>query len=235
MSPLRRRLGAYVRLGRVSNLPTVWTNAVAGAALATWGQSPPGTSVLVHLAVVFSVFYVAGMFLNDACDARFDAVARPERPIPSGLVTAEHVERVAHGMLAAGIVALALGFGLPAALGGGALAAAIVVYDVRHKGNPLAPIVMGACRALVHVTAALALTGRTDRPVVLGASALLLYVTSLTFVARRAGGAVVGAMIAGIALLDAAIVALAWSPTAGLVVALGFPLTLRLQRRVAGT
>jgi 4-hydroxybenzoate polyprenyltransferase len=235
MSPIRRRLDAYVRLGRVSNLPTVWTDVAAGAALATWGAGPAPLGALAALAGILSAFYVGGMFLNDAYDARIDARERPERPIPSGVVTAEHVERLGFALLAAGVLALAAWFGLEAALAGGALAAAVVVYDLRHKGNPLAPLVMGACRALVLVVAALAVAGRLGPAVVVGASLLLVYVTALTFVARRAGGRVVGAMIAGIAILDAALVALAWSPAAGLVVALGFPLTLRLQRRVSGT
>ena len=39
---------------------------------------------------------------------------------------------------------------------GVALAAAIVFYNWHHKNNPLSPFVMGLCRMLVYVTAALA-------------------------------------------------------------------------------
>lgn len=235
MSAIGRRAGAYLRLGRVSNLPTVWTNVIAAAALATVGTERPGVASLLAVGTIVSAFYVGGMFLNDACDAGIDAIERPERPIPSGLVTRDHVLRVGGALLALAILALALAFGLAAALGGGALAAAIVLYDVHHKRNPLAPLVMAACRALIHLVVALALVGRVGLPVAVGAGALLAYVTILTAVARRAPGRVVGALIAGICLLDAAIVAAAWSPALALGVALGFPLTLRLQRRVSGT
>lgn len=235
MSALRRRAGAYLRLGRVSNLPTVWTNVVAAAALATVGAERPGAITLVGLAALVSAFYVGGMFLNDACDAGIDARERPERPIPSGLVTRDHVIRVGGGLLGAAILGLAAGFGLDAALGGAALAAAIVLYDVHHKRNPLAPLVMASCRALIHAVVALALVGHVGGRVAGGAFVLFAYVAILTAVARRAPGPVTGALIAGICLLDAGIVALAWSPRLALVVALGFVLTLRLQRRVSGT
>ena len=67
------KLKTALRLGRVSNLPTVWTNVLVGAALggaswASWGDW--GRVVLVLLAM--SAAYVGGMFLNDAYDAEID-------------------------------------------------------------------------------------------------------------------------------------------------------------------
>ena len=64
------KAGTALRLGRVSNLPTVWTNALAGAVLA--GASGFGGE-LVLLAAAFTLFYTGGMFLNDAFDAPWDA------------------------------------------------------------------------------------------------------------------------------------------------------------------
>ena len=49
----RRGVGVYLRLGRVSNLPTVWTNVIAGALLA---GAPPSLRVLVPLALALSAF-----------------------------------------------------------------------------------------------------------------------------------------------------------------------------------
>jgi 4-hydroxybenzoate polyprenyltransferase len=71
-----------LRLGRVSNLPTVWTNALAGAVLAA-GVSFAAWPV-VTAALALSLFYVGGMWLNDGFDAEVDARERPERPIPAG-------------------------------------------------------------------------------------------------------------------------------------------------------
>src|SRR4051794_17851653 len=94
----------YLRLGRVSNLPTVWSNTLAGIVLA--GYQPThdlfATPVLfVWLALAMSLLYVGGMFLNDAFDQEIDAKERPERPIPSGLVSSSEVYSIGFGLLAA--------------------------------------------------------------------------------------------------------------------------------------
>ena len=173
----------YLRLGRVSNLPTVWTNVAAGALLA--GASPrPGT--FVALALALSAFYVGGMYLNDGFDRELDARERPERPIPAGLITARRVFVLGFGLLAlgfAGVAAVALE---PAPLvSAAALGATIVLYDAWHKANPLSPIIMGLCRVLVYVTAALAAAGQVTEPVLYGAGCLLAYLIGLTYVAKH--------------------------------------------------
>ncbi|MBI4245554.1 MAG: UbiA family prenyltransferase [Candidatus Rokubacteria bacterium] len=175
----------YLKLGRVSNLPTVWTNVLAGVVLAGGGLE---ITTLIPLLVAFSLFYVGGMFLNDAFDRDIDARERPERPIPSGLTSAREVFAIGYGLLAAALLILVgLGGGsrwVPAASGLG-LAAAVVYYDRHHKQNPLSPFVMGLCRMLVYVTAALAVTGRVAAPVMAGALALLCYLIGLTYVAKQ--------------------------------------------------
>src|SRR6185436_14806944 len=64
-SPVTSRLSLYFRLGRVSNLPTVWTNSLAGIVLARGADDP---EVIAGAALSLSFFYVGGMFLNDAFD-----------------------------------------------------------------------------------------------------------------------------------------------------------------------
>jgi 4-hydroxybenzoate polyprenyltransferase len=182
-----------LRLGRVSNLPTVWTNVLAAAALAGPADAPgsPG-SLIAWLVVALSLFYVGGMYLNDAFDRQVDARERPERPIPAGLASAKTVFVIGYGLLAAGLgvlAALALAGVAPggwSAVGAGAvLAATIVYYDARHQTNPWSPLVMGACRGLVYVTTGLAVAGRLTAPVLGGALVLLAYLIGLTFVARQ--------------------------------------------------
>ena len=97
-------LAVALRLGRVSNLPTVWTNALAGIVLAGGHVADPRTLPLI---VALSLFYVAGMYLNDAYDAEIDARERPERPIPSGRVGAETVFTAGFAMMALGLALLA--------------------------------------------------------------------------------------------------------------------------------
>ena len=141
-----------LRLGRVSNLPTVWTNVLAGMVLPAGGCARTAACSLLLVAV--SLLYVGGMYLNDAFDAEIDAGERPERPIPSGRGARSRRcsppgSRTAARprARAARRAAFAPETGWPPVLAGLALAAAIVLYDWHHKGNPLSPVVMAALPA----------------------------------------------------------------------------------------
>lgn len=235
MSALR----VHLNLGRVSNLPTVWSNVLAGAVLS--GAALGGAAAAALLAAM-TMFYTGGMYLNDAFDRRFDAREQPYRPIPSGRITAARVFACGFAQLAAGAALVALvarsrGHWLPAASGALALGGTIVLYDVWHKGNPLGPVLMGLCRALVYVTSSLALAGRAPSAVLLGAVVLFGYLNVLTSVAKRRGvpGMVVARFIAGISAVDALAIALSGHLLFALLALLGLPLTLLGQRYVRGT
>jgi 4-hydroxybenzoate polyprenyltransferase len=284
-----------LRLGRVSNLPTVWTNTATGIVLAGGAVGSPAT---LPLLVALSLFYVGGMYLNDAFDARIDAIERPERPIPSRVISARAVFAAGFAMLALGLgllvwtgYGLAAGTGIWPGLAGLALGGAIVLYDWYHKDNPLSPALMGLCRVLVYLTAGLAFAAPPPAILWLAALLLLCYLIGLTYVAkqenlgevrnlwpllflaapliyallsatvsltsgvlfvlfaiwvgvalwflrRRQPGDVpraVVSLIAGIALLDAVLIAAAGAPGVAWLAVGGFVLTLGLQRLVPGT
>lgn len=178
-----------LRLGRISNLPTVWTNVLVGALLAGGSLADPRLTLLL---LALSLFYVGGMFLNDAFDREFDARHRPERPIPSGQVSARQVFLIGFGLLAIGMAGVAGASrgadGLPAwraLASGAALAGAIVFYNAHHKGNPLSPLVMGLCRVFVVLTAAFSVALVLPAAVVLAAIALLCHLIGLTYIAKE--------------------------------------------------
>ena len=175
------KLDTALRLGRVANLPTVWTNTLAGAVLAGAGALGPRFAVAL---VAFSLFYTGGMFLNDAFDARIDARERPERPIPAGQVAAREVFAWGFGLMATGIVLLG-SISLQAGIAGLTLAAAITFYDWNHKQNPLSPVVMGFCRVLIYVGAALCYTQTFPERLWIGAILMLCYLIGLTYVAKQ--------------------------------------------------
>ena len=183
-----RGLTPYLLLGRVSNLPTVWTNTLAGCALA---GAAVGPGRLALLAVAFSLLYMGGMYLNDAFDRESDLRERPERPIPSGRIGAGPVFAIGFALLAAGVLGVAVASGGPSGGGRSAVASAILLaavitaYDAWHKANPLSPVVMGLCRVLVYVTAALAVGGRVGAAVAGGSLVLLCYLIGLTYVAKQ--------------------------------------------------
>ena len=182
-----------LRLGRVSNLPTVWSNVLAGAIIAS-GAMPHAVPLqpllpLLGLMLALSALYCAGMVLNDAFDREIDARERPNRPIPSGQISARAVFGLGYGLMLAGIVLLAW-FGLNALLFGMALATSILLYNLRHKGNPVSPVVMGVCRALVYCVAASAAMSVLDQPLppmllLLPALALWAHVVGLTYAAKQ--------------------------------------------------
>ncbi|TVQ34882.1 MAG: hypothetical protein EA356_09170 [Geminicoccaceae bacterium] len=206
-------------LGRVSNLPTVWTNALAALALA--GALPPPGALLL-LLVSLSLFYTGGMYLNDAFDAEIDRAERARRPIPAGLVDQRTV--LAWGIFQLGLATLlAFTLGLGVGLAAIALGAAIVAYDLWHKRTALSPVLMGLCRFLVYLMAAMVIAG-VNAPVLFGAFGLFCYIVGLTYAAKQEAYDRVGSlwplMVLSIPVLFAA------SFTPGNVVALVFWLGL---------
>ena len=171
----------WLALGRVSNLPTVWSNGLAGWLLS--GQ-PLDPGLLALLLAALSLFYVAGMYLNDAFDAEIDARERSARPIPAGTVGRNTVFGLGFGMLGLGIV-LGFALGLAAGVAGVALAAGIVLYDWLHKRFAGAPLIMGACRFLTYAMAAFAAGGDVGGAVLAGAFGLFCHTAGLTYAARQ--------------------------------------------------
>ena len=106
MSAPVSRWNLYLKLGRVSNLPTVWTNVVAGAALT--GASLSVAQLVPLWLALSSCSDFGGMFLNDAFDRHIDARERPERPIPKGQIGAGEVFGVGYGLLGAATLLLAV-------------------------------------------------------------------------------------------------------------------------------
>ncbi len=284
-----------LRLGRVSNLPTVWTNVATGIVLAGGGYAPAQSALLL---IALSLFYVGGMYLNDFFDRDIDRRERPERPIASGLVEAQTVGNAGFAMLVAALVLLLwVGYGIPggtgwrAPLAGLALATTIVFYDWYHKENPLSPLVMGLCRVLVYITAGAAVVAALPEELLIAATMLLCYLIGLTYIAKQeninqlrsmwpllflvapflytlplAAGDItvrvlyvafalwvtfalsflprgtrrnvpraVAALLAGISLLDALLIAGHGQTTVAWLAASAFPVTLVLQRYVPAT
>ncbi|MEZ5931240.1 MAG: UbiA family prenyltransferase [Alphaproteobacteria bacterium] len=182
-------LATTLKLGRVSNLPTVWTNGLTGLVLGGGVLLDPRT---LPLLVALSLFYVGGMYLNDAFDVEIDREERPDRPIPSGLIDQRTVMNAGIMMFIVGLCLL-LWIGFVAADGTGGfpsvaglvLVTAITVYDWHHKGNPFGPYVMGVCRMMVYVTAGLCFLVPPSAWLLLAAVLLFSYLIGLTAIARQ--------------------------------------------------
>ena len=176
------KLATALRLGRVSNLPTVSSNVLAGLALA--GYREQQASAVAVACCAASLLYVGGMFLNDAFDAEIDARERPERPIPAGLAGRGEVFRYGAGLLLVGVV-LACLLSLASGMFALATAATIVAYDIVHKRTGFAPLLMGLCRVGVYWLAAFVVVSPAAKQVALGSAVLCAYVLALTYAAAR--------------------------------------------------
>src|SRR5579864_4859637 len=175
--PAPSRMRVLLVLGRVSNLPTVWSNCLAAWLLAGGGAWQRFGLVCLGATLL----YTGGMFLNDAVDAGFDRRYRPERPIPSGQISARIVWVLAVVWLAGGwAVFFALGK-LPTQFAS-ALLLAIVVYDLVHKHTTLSPVLMAACRFLLYLLASSSIVpGATRSHIVWRAIALAGYIIGLSY------------------------------------------------------
>lgn len=167
-------------LGRVSNLPTVWSNCLCGWLLAG-GGSPVR---LLVLCLAASLLYVGGMYLNDAFDSAFDRQHRRDRPIPSGAIDESLVWRLGGGMLGLGTLPL-LFFSIPTALLTLCLVGCIVLYDAVHKAVAFSPVIMSGCRFFLLLVAASAADLGVTGLAVWTALALAGWIIGLSYVARR--------------------------------------------------
>ena len=179
MSAAFPQLRTLLVLGRISNLPTVWSNCLA-AWLLNGGQAWNNFYVLCLGA---TLLYTGGMFLNDAFDAEFDRQFRKERPIPSGKITVRAVWWIGSTLLLIGWLLLSL-TGKSAAIISISLVATIIVYNAVHKRTTLAPLLMAACRLQLYHVAASATMRAVSDVVVWHGLALAAYITGLSFMAR---------------------------------------------------
>lgn len=201
-------LKLHLELGRVSNLPTVWSNVFAGTVLALATAGAPihqiPFSILLIAMLAMSAFYIAGMYLNDACDAAIDQIERSTRPIPSGRISlgSVYIGTLCWFCLGWSLLFLAtLNANSDASrsswiLSASALTFFIILYDKYHKNNPFSPLIMGLCRIMVVTTsylitmAVLGVEVRTSpslflvAPLLLPCVVMLVYLIALTFIAK---------------------------------------------------
>ncbi|QJP95750.1 MULTISPECIES: UbiA family prenyltransferase [Pseudomonas] len=191
MSQTPQNLKTWLTLGRVSNLPTVWTNTLAAALLASsaGALAPPSWLVWILLLFTLSLLYLAGMLLNDLLDADWDQQHHNPRPITLGLVSRQQV-RLATVLLltlaAASVLGLSQLIDQPHWLLASVtlLVGCIIGYNVLHKKYAHSVWLMGACRSALYLTAAASLAVPPE-PIWLCAMLLGVYISGLTYLARN--------------------------------------------------
>lgn len=169
-----KKVIGYLRLMRLPNIVTAISDILAGIAIAgsmlanTFGRvsdrhvsfgellitnntAEPFKPILLLVLATIGL-YGGGVVLNDVFDSRLDKIERPERPIPSGLISRKSAARFGILLLIGGILAAAfvnapnfLSYSTLLAI---AIAIGAVVYDKWFKHyTVLGPLTMGFCRA----------------------------------------------------------------------------------------
>ncbi|MEZ4969103.1 MAG: UbiA-like protein EboC [Flavobacteriaceae bacterium] len=149
-------LKGYLRLTRPANLPTAAADVLAGAAIsgifvglslnADGNTSKMWNIVLLVFSSVF--LYAAGVVLNDVFDHKLDKTERPERPIPSGLVSVRSAAIFGGVLMNLGVLFSFL-VGTVSGMVAVTLGLSILLYDAFGKHHSfLGPLNMGICRGL---------------------------------------------------------------------------------------
>lgn len=143
------KLIGYLRLMRPANIVTAVADILAGIAISGFFPGPrEDFAPLVWLILSTSGLYGGGVVMNDVFDADLDSVERPERPIPSGLISKAQAASLGVLLLSGGVVFafLVSNFSGILAL---VIAIAAIVYDKWAKHSSfLGPLNMGICRGL---------------------------------------------------------------------------------------
>ncbi len=187
---MKKAIG-LLRLMRPANIITAVSDILAGVAIAAClagnGNTPQWQFIALLILSTIGL-YGGGVVLNDVFDAALDKTERPERPIPSGLISKNSAAFFGTTLLLMGVVAAAgvhiNGWFSSATLIAAAIAVCAVVYDKWMKHNSiLGPLNMGICRGLN------LLLGMSILPVVLqryGYIAIVpvIYIAAITMISR---------------------------------------------------
>ncbi|MFA4867042.1 MAG: UbiA-like protein EboC [Pedobacter sp.] len=152
------RLIGYLRLMRPANVVTAVADVLAGIAVAGyfipsttgsfgWGEQ---TQILPILLLCISTIglYSGGVILNDVFDAELDAKERPERPIPSGLVSKKAATIFGGIFFFIGIFSAGLYNPSSQYLAAAIMFCCLVYNKFLKHSSIFGPINMGLCRGL---------------------------------------------------------------------------------------
>ncbi len=152
------KLLGYLRLMRPANVVTAVADVLAGMAVAGYFiQSTPGSlewgeqiQILPVILLCISTIglYSGGIILNDVFDAELDAKERPERPIPSGLVSKKAATIFGGVFFFIGIFSAGLYNSNSQYLAAAIMVCCLIYNKFLKHSTIFGPITMGLCRGL---------------------------------------------------------------------------------------
>ncbi|WP_343071009.1 UbiA-like protein EboC [Chitinophaga qingshengii] len=158
MSYIVSKVIGYLRLMRPANIVTAIADILAGVAISGYFLKVTFETLTLDQVLAVSCLclataglYGGGVVFNDVFDAKLDSTERPERPIPSGVISRTQAIILGSYLLLVGILA-AFSVGAVNGLTGWlaiATAVSALVYDKWGKHHAfLGPVNMGLCRGL---------------------------------------------------------------------------------------
>jgi 1,4-dihydroxy-2-naphthoate octaprenyltransferase len=142
------RLWSFLTLMRLANVVTAVADVLAGIAISGYFSSDGDYYPVLLLCISTIGLYSGGIIFNDVFDAGLDAIERPERPIPSGMVSVE-------AAAAYGILFFSIGVGAAALFQPLSFQIALLIVLACLSYNRWAkhytvwgPLNMGLCRGL---------------------------------------------------------------------------------------
>jgi 4-hydroxybenzoate polyprenyltransferase len=137
---------------RPANIVTSVADVLAGIAisgyLANENLSATNIPSILLLSISTMGLYGGGVVVNDVFDAELDKIERPERPIPSGVISKGEASLLGIILFSIGVIAVAIVSMLSGLIAVSIIIAALV-YDKWSKHNRFAgPFNMGLCRGL---------------------------------------------------------------------------------------
>ncbi|WP_339791481.1 UbiA-like protein EboC [uncultured Imperialibacter sp.] len=180
-----KQIIGFLRLTRPANIVTAVADILAGVAISGYLTGfAQGATPIIWLSLATMGLYGGGVVLNDVFDAELDAVERPERPIPSGVVSRFMAAMLGMVLLGIGILAAGKVNWMPSGMIAAAIALFSVVYDKWGKHQlVLGPINMGLCRGLNLVLGMSIVPGILDTYWWLGIVPVI-YIAAITMISR---------------------------------------------------
>lgn len=207
---MKKRTG-YLRLMRPANIVTAIADVLAGIAVSgfitAWVFDYSHSLSVLLLCVSTAGLYGGGVVFNDVIDTNLDRIERPERPIPSGLISIREATTLGSLLLLSGIIA-ALSVNLTSGLLAVLITIAALVYNKWGKHHPfLGPPNMGLCRGLNLLLGVSILPGTIITWWYI-AFVPIIYISSITMVSRGEVHGSSRASLYGASLLYALVIGL---------------------------
>jgi 4-hydroxybenzoate polyprenyltransferase len=178
---------AFLRLMRPANIVTSIADVLAGIAIAGFFAEQEINQAKLFFVLLLCLstagLYGGGVVFNDVFDSELDAIERPERPIPSGLVTTRQAGTFGLFLFFIGITSAFLVAPLPGIIAI-CIALAAVIYDKWGKHHPfLGPLNMGLCRGL-NLLLGISIQASALLPRCWLAFIPIIYIASITMISR---------------------------------------------------